>query len=149
MKLHQQTSIPLSAQTLWPHLADVQQTAFCLPGVESVKTTGTDIWISKVKVNVVFFSVSIDAVIKLLSSDPAQRHMVLSLDASDKRLDGGLSGTFTIRLEQAAPEKAKLLVDGDVTLFGNAQGISESMIQKRAQETLQEFAENLRKRASA
>ena len=148
MKFEHRCFMPFAAEKLWPYLADVQQTALCIPGMESVKPVGPNSWVGKVRVHLGLFSIGVDGTIRLIASDPAARRLVLSIEAEEKRLGGGLRGTVTAQLEGNSPNSCLLVVESDLATTGTANRLGDTAVQNKAKEAVEQFAENLKQKAA-
>jgi carbon monoxide dehydrogenase subunit G len=149
MKFQQRSTVRGDPEQVWAALADVQQTALCIPGVESVRADGENTLTGVMKVRVGPVSIALDGKVVVRERNDGERRLVMSLEASDRRVGATVQGTITVSLaadQSGQPGQTALLVDADVNLLGKLAGLGQPIIRLKAEQTLREFAKNLTKR---
>jgi len=147
VKFQQRQPLPGTREELWPLFADVEQTALCIPGVESVKASGPDTWAGGMKVRVGPVGVNMDGTVTLRERDDKGYRLVIALDARDQRMGAAIQGVLTVSLGETQNGRTPLVVDADMNLLGKLAGLGQSIIRIKADDTLKKFAQNLGKRA--
>jgi carbon monoxide dehydrogenase subunit G len=146
MKFQQRSTVRGDPEQVWAALSDVQQTALCIPGVESVRPDGENTLLGVMKVRVGPVSVTLDGKVVVRERNDGERRLVMSLEAGDRRVGATVQGTMTVSLAPGQAGQTALLVDADVNLLGKLAGLGQPIIRLKAEQTLREFAKNLTKR---
>ncbi len=146
MKFQQRSVVHGDPEQVWPLLADVQQTALCIPGVESVRPDGENTLTGVMKLRVGPVSITLEGKVVVRERNDSQRRLVISLEAGDRRVGATVQGTMAVSLAAGQPGQTALLVDADVNLLGKLAGLGQPIIRLKAEQTLREFAKNLTKR---
>ncbi|MSQ13795.1 MAG: hypothetical protein EXR47_06680 [Dehalococcoidia bacterium] len=146
MKFQHRSAVHGQPEQVWSLLADVRQTALCIPGVESVHPGGESTLTGVMKVRVGPVSVTLDGKVVVRERNDSERRLVMSLEAGDRRVGATVQGTITVSLVVGEAGQTSLLVDADVNLLGKLAGLGQPIIRLKAEQTLREFAKNLTKR---
>ena len=64
--------------------------------------------------------------------------------ARDKRVGGGVQASIEVILVERDEDKSELSVKTDVQFIGRLGDLGQPLIKRKADSTIQEFAENLR-----
>lgn len=146
MRFQQRSTVRGDPEQVWAALADVQQTALCIPGVESVRPEGESTLTGVMKVRVGPVSVTLDGKVVVRERNDNERRLVMSLEAGDRRVGATVQGTMTVSLAAGQAGQTALLVDADVNLLGKLAGLGQPIIRLKAEQTMREFAKNLTRR---
>jgi carbon monoxide dehydrogenase subunit G len=82
--------------------------------------------------------------ISIVEKNEADRTASLLVEAADKRVGGAVKATMSMKLTPAG-DGSKLEVTTDANVMGRIGDFGQPIIRKKADQTLQEVAENLRK----
>ncbi len=116
MKFEQSIDLDADPQRVWDFVMDVPSVAKCIPGCDGVEAIGPDKYKAIVKVKV---------------------------DSADKRIGGAVKATMSMKLT-AQGTGTKLDVETDANVMGRIGDFGQPVIRKKADQTLQEVAANLR-----
>ena len=143
MKFENTCSIGAPCPTIWDYLTDIPKVANCLPGVEEVHALkeGEYGGVMSLKVGPVKLRLSGKISIELM--DQERHSATMSVEASDQKINGMVRGKLTMRLDEQGPEQTQLTVGTDINLFGKIGEFGQPIIKKKADQMMDEFANNL------
>jgi uncharacterized protein len=145
MKFDQTIELPgASPERVWAFVMDIPSMAKCIPGCDGVEDLGNNHYKAVVKIKVGPIGLSLASEISIVEKDEANRTASLLVEAADKRVGGAVKATMSMKL---APEGdgTKLEVSTDANVMGRIGDFGQPIIRKKADQTLQEVAANLRK----
>ena len=136
-------SIGAPCPTLWDFLTDIPKVAGCLPGVEEVNAVseGKYTGIISMKVGVVKLRLSGKLSVEVM--DKERRSAVMVVEAVDQKISGMIQGKLSMRLDEQGPTQTKLTVGTDIVLMGKIGEFGQPVIRKKADQMMEEFANNL------
>ena len=146
MKFSQSAIIPAAREPLWDFLMDVPKVATSLPGVESVEKLDDTTYQGTLKVRVGPISLSLQGKIIVEERDRQNWRAVLRAEAADRRAAGAVKGKTSMQLKERGPKETELVVETDVNILGKIGEFGQPIIRKKADQMLQEFVENIKKR---
>jgi carbon monoxide dehydrogenase subunit G len=145
MKFDQTVELPdARPDRVWAFVMDVPSVASCIPGCEGVEALGDDRYKAVVKVKVGPIGLSLASEISIVEKNEAAKTAALRVEAADKRIGGAVKATMSMTLVPAG-EGTRLEVSTDANVMGRIGDFGQAVIRKKADQTLQEVAENLRK----
>jgi carbon monoxide dehydrogenase subunit G len=145
VKFDQTIDLPgASPDRVWAFVMDIPSMAKCIPGCDGVEDLGNNHYKATVKIKVGPIGLSLASEISIVEKDEANRTASLLVEAADKRVGGAVKATMSMKL---APEGdgTKLEVSTDANVMGRIGDFGQPIIRKKADQTLQEVAANLRK----
>lgn len=148
MKFEQTVELNTDIERVWGFVMDVPSMAKCIPGVESVEALGNEKYKVVMKVRVGPIGLTLNSELSVASKDEATHTAALRVDAADKRVGGAVKSTMTMHLE-AQGSGTKMQVVTDAQVMGRIGDFGQPVIRKKADQMLQEVAENLRKALAA
>ena len=119
MLLEHRITIPAAADQVWAFMMDIPAVSRCVPGVGEVARIDDQTYSGIMSVRVGPIAVKLDGRVILAERDEAGRRARMDLQAADKRINGAVN------------------VMGKLGEFGQA------VIRKKADQIVQEFANNL------
>ena len=136
-------SIAAPCPVLWDYLTDIPKVAGCLPGVEQVNPgdAGKYTGVIAMKVGVVKLRLSGKLTVEVM--DKERRSAVMSVEAVDQKISGMIQGKLSMRLDEQGPTQTKLTVGTDINLMGKIGEFGGPIIKKKADQMMEEFANNL------
>ena len=143
MKFEQSIDLDADPQRVWDFVMDVPSVAKCIPGCEGVEQLGPDKYKAVVKVKVGPIGLSLASEISIVSKDEANKTASLLVDSADKRIGGAVKATMSMKLTPQGTG-TKLDVETDANVMGRIGDFGQPVIRKKADQTLQEVAANLR-----
>ena len=144
MKFEQTVELDQNIDRVWAFVMDVPSMAKCIPGVESVEDLGNEKYKVIMKIRVGPIGLTLQSELSVVSKDEATRTAALRVDAADKRVGGAVKSTMTMHLE-ANGTGTKMQVETDAQVMGRIGDFGQPVIRKKADQMLQEVANNLRK----
>jgi carbon monoxide dehydrogenase subunit G len=149
MKFDQVIDLPgVAPEKVWAFVMDVPSMAKCIPGCDGVEDLGNDRYKAVVKIKVGPIGLALASEISIVEKDEANKKASLLVEAADKRVGGAVKATMNMVLT-AEGDGSKLTVDTDANVMGRIGDFGQPIIRKKADQTLQEVAANLRKELGA
>jgi carbon monoxide dehydrogenase subunit G len=143
VKFEQKVELDADPQRVWDFVMDVPSVAKCIPGCESLEALGDDRYKAIVKVKVGPIGLALASEISIVEKDEANRTAALRVEAADKRVGGAVKATMTMKLTPNGTGTT-LDVETDANVMGRIGDFGQPVIRKKADQTLQEVAANLR-----
>jgi carbon monoxide dehydrogenase subunit G len=145
MKFDQIIDLPgVAPERVWAFVMDVPSMAKCIPGCDGVEDLGNDHYKATVKIKVGPIGLSLASEISIVEKDETNKTASLLVEAADKRVGGAVKATMAMKLT-AEGDGSKLEVTTDANVMGRIGDFGQPIIRKKADQTLQEVAANLRK----
>ena len=149
MKFEQTIDLPgASPDKVWAFVMDVPSMAKCIPGCDGVEDLGDDKYKAVVKIKVGPIGLALASQISIVEKDEVNKTASLLVEAADKRVGGAVKATMSMKLTPEG-EGTKLEVSTDANVMGRIGDFGQPVIRKKADQTLQEVAANLRKELAA
>ncbi len=143
MKFEQSIDLDADPQRVWDFVMDVPSVAKCIPGCDGVEEIGPDKYKAVVKVKVGPIGLSLASEISIVAKDEVNKTASLLVDSADKRIGGAVKATMSMKLTPQGTG-TKLDVETDANVMGRIGDFGQPVIRKKADQTLQEVAANLR-----
>jgi carbon monoxide dehydrogenase subunit G len=146
MKFEHKTTIPASIDQVWTFLMDLPSVAKCVPGVETVEKLDDTKYRGTLKVKVGPVSLNLQGDASITERDDAAHRASMRLDAADKRAGGAVKGIATMSCTEVAgaTPSTDLLMETDAQVMGRIGEFGQPIIRRKAEQTMNEFAKNLR-----
>jgi carbon monoxide dehydrogenase subunit G len=145
MKFEQTIDLPgASPERVWSFVMDIPSMAKCIPGCDGVEDLGNNHYKAVVKIKVGPIGLSLASDISIVEKDETNRTAALLVEAADKRVGGAVKATMSMKLTPEG-DGTKLEVSTDANVMGRIGDFGQPIIRKKADQTLQEVAANLRK----
>jgi uncharacterized protein len=148
VKFEQTVDLNAPIDKVWNFVMDVPSMAKCIPGVESVEDLGNEKYKVVMKIRVGPIGLTLQSELSVATKDEATHTAALRVDAADKRVGGAVKSTMTMHLEPNG-SGTKMQVETDAQVMGRIGDFGQPVIRKKADQMLQEVAENLRKALAA
>jgi carbon monoxide dehydrogenase subunit G len=151
MKFEHKATINAPIDQVWNFLMDLPSVAKCVPGVESVEALDNDRYRGTLKVKVGPISLNLQGDAYVTERDDAGHKATMRLDAADKRAGGAVKGIASMTATEipGATPTTELQLDTDAQVMGRIGEFGQPIIRRKAEQTMNEFAENLRKAIQA
>jgi carbon monoxide dehydrogenase subunit G len=133
-----------SPERVWAFVMDVPSVATCIPGCDGVEALGDDRYKAVVTVKVGPIALRLASEISIVDKNEAAKSAALRVEAADKRVGGAVKATMAMKLE-GYDGGTRLEVSTDANVMGRIGDFGQAVIRKKADQTLTEVAENLRK----
>jgi uncharacterized protein len=134
-------------EALWPLLWDVPRMAACLPGcTDAQEVTPHQRYRARMTQKVGPISLSVPLDVEILAAEPP-RHLALSARGRDPLVGAEISMRVTIDCEPA-DGGARLSIGAEGQVLGKLGGLGQGIIQRKAEEALDEFGRRLAREAA-
>ena len=147
MRVTRELVIETPPEALWPILWDVPRMAACLPGcAEAEEVVPHSRYRARMtqKVGPIRLSVPLD--VEILASEPP-RHLALSARGRDPLVGAEIAMRVTIDCEPVGTG-ARLSIGAEGQVLGKLGGLGQGIIQRKAEEALDEFGRRLARAAA-
>ena len=121
----------------------------CVPGVVDVAADGDGRYRGTLKARVGPMSMTLSGTVRVEEQDEAKGRARYIVEASDRRIGGGVKTEMQVHLKSSSPSETELLIETDTTFMGRLGELGQPVIRRKAQSTIEEFARNLARELSA
>ena len=149
MRLENSCIVPASPDETWDFLNDVAKAAKCVPGVVDVSEDGNGCYRGLLKARVGPMSITLSGTVKVEEQDLQEGRARYLVEASDRRIGGGVKTEMLVRMKQVSPTETELTIETDTTFMGRLGELGQPVIRRKAQSTIEEFARNLAREMEA
>ena len=144
MLLEHRITIPVAVDQVWAFMMDIPAVSRCVPGVGEVARIDDQTYSGIMSVRVGPIAVKLDGRVILAERDEAGRRARMDLQAADKRVNGAVNARMRMQLAAAEDgSKTDVAIHTDATVMGKLGEFGQSVIRKKADQIVQEFANNL------
>jgi carbon monoxide dehydrogenase subunit G len=144
VQIEHRITVPAPPERVWAFMMDVPAVSRCVPGVDGVAQIDDTTYSGVMSVRVGPIQVRLDGRVILAERDEAARLARMDLQAADKRVNGAVNAKMRMQL---APSSGGDTTDVDIQTDANVMGklgeFGQSVIRKKADQIVQEFARNL------
>jgi len=149
VKFEHTIEMPAARDRVWSFVMDVPSVAKCVPGLEGLEDLGGDKYRATMKVRVGPIALSLGSDLSIVEKDQAAGRAVLAVDASDKRIGGAVKAQMTMQIAEKTPSTTQLTIVTDAQVLGRIGDFGQPIIRKKADQTVTEIAENMKKALTA
>ncbi len=149
MKFEHTVELPAARDRVWAFVMDVPSVARCVPGLEGLEDLGGDKYRATMKVRVGPIALALKSDLSIVEKDEATGRAVLAVDAADKRIGGAVKAQMTMELAGTSPTSTTLKIVTDAQVLGRIGDFGQPIIRKKADQTVGEIVENMKKALSA
>ena len=144
MLIEQRITVPAPPERVWAFMMDIPAVSRCGPGLDNVARIDDQTYSGVMSVRVGPIAVKLDGRVLLAERDEAARHARMDLQAADKRVNGAVNAKMNMNLEPASDGSATdVAIKTDANVMGKLGEFGQSVIRKKADQIMQEFARNL------
>lgn len=147
MKMEKTIVVPAQREVVWDLLMDLSRVGGAFPGVEGLEALDDDSYRGAMRVRVGPVSLRIAGTIQILTRDRDGGRASLRLEGGDRRVGGGVRGTLDLVLNEISANETEVAVSSDVTFVGKLGELGQTVIRRKADAVVQEFASNLAREA--
>ena len=144
MRVTREVGIVAPASALWDVLWDVRRIVECLPGCVEAREVEPHLRYSarmEQKVGPIRLTVPLD--VKVIEADPPRR-LVLDAKGRDPMLGADVAVRVTLDVESRG-EESMLRIDAEGRILGRLGALGHGVIQRKAEETVDEFGARLQR----
>jgi uncharacterized protein len=143
-------TVPAPPERVWAFMMDVPAVSRCVPGVDGVARIDETTYAGVMQVRVGPIQVRLDGRVILAERDADARTARMDLQAADKRVNGAVNARMRMHLEPASAAAAtEVAIQTDANVMGKLGEFGQSVIRRKADQIVQEFARNLSSAVSA
>jgi carbon monoxide dehydrogenase subunit G len=142
MKLSHTALVPAPRARVWKLVTDIPAASRCVPGVAAVTPVGADKYKGSLLVQLGPVRLVLDGDVALTATDEARGKASVRADAKDSRLGGTVHATMDLTLVERGDD-TELRITSDVQIAGRIGEFGQSVIQRKADQLMTQFAECL------
>ena len=143
MLIDHRITVPASPDQVWAFMMDIPAVSRCVPGVDGVAQIDDTTYAGVMSVRVGPIQIKLDGHVILAERDDAGRQARMDLQAADKRVNGAVNAKMRMQLADAAGGQTDVEIHTDANVMGKLGEFGQSVIRKKADQIVQEFATNL------
>jgi carbon monoxide dehydrogenase subunit G len=137
-------TVPAPPEQVWAFMMDIPAVSRCVPGVDSVSQIDDTTYAGVMSVRVGPIQIKLDGRVILAERDEAARQARMDLQAADKRVNGAVNAKMRMQLTSAeGGAKTDVEIRTDANVMGKLGEFGQSVIRKKADQIVHEFADNL------
>ena len=149
MNFEQRCTVPVARPAVWDLMMDIERVGLCFPGLEKVTRSDDGTYTGTLRVKLGPVSLGLAGTLTVQQADRDNWQALLRIQASDRRVGGGVKSDLSLRLLELSPNETELVISSDISFLGRLGELGQPLIRKRAETTMQEFARNLERELKA
>jgi carbon monoxide dehydrogenase subunit G len=144
MLIEHRITVPATPERVWDFMMDIPAVSQCVPGLGNVARIDDQTYSGVMSVRVGPIAVKLDGRVLVAERDEATHHARMDLQAADKRVNGAVNAKMNMQLQPAeGGSKTDVAIQTDANIMGKLGEFGQSVIRKKADQILQDFAKNL------
>jgi carbon monoxide dehydrogenase subunit G len=144
MLIDHRITVPAPPERVWAFMMDIPAVSRCVPGLDNVSRIDDQTYSGVMSVRVGPIAVKLDGRVILAERDEAAHQARMDLQAADKRLNGAVNARMRMELASAdGGNNTDVAIRTDANVMGKLGEFGQAVIRKKADQILQEFANNL------
>src|SRR5438067_7898156 len=144
MLIEHQITVPAPPERVWAFMMDIPAVSRCVPGLNDVARIDDRTYSGVMHVRVGPIAVKLDGRVLVAERDEAARLARMDLQAADKRVNGAVNAKMRMQLSAAEDgSKTDVAIQTDANVMGKLGEFGQAVIRKKADQIVQEFANNL------
>jgi carbon monoxide dehydrogenase subunit G len=147
VKFEQRVLVDAPRERVRAFLDDFPVAAKCLPGIEEVKQLSDNEFEGRIKIRVGPLGINFSGKATVNRESPDGAWRVLG-EARDRRVGAGMTANVIATLTEVTPTQTEVVIDADVQFSGRLAELGQPLIKRKADQSVKEFAENLKKALS-
>ena len=147
MKIEKALVVPAQRKAVWDLLMDLSRVGRSFPGVEELEPLDDGSYRGTMKVRVGPVSLRIAGTIQVVERDQEAWRASMRLEGGDRRVGGGVRGTLNLSLNEVSPNETEVAISSDVTFMGKLGELGQTVIRRKADSVIEDFASNLAREA--
>lgn len=146
MLIENRITVPAPPERVWAFMMDIPAVSRCVPGVDGVARIDDETYSGVMSVRVGPIQIRLDGKVILAERDEVGRQARMDLQAADKRVNGAVNAKMRMQLSAAADgQQTDVQIRTDANVMGKLGEFGQAVIRKKADQIVQEFANNLSK----
>jgi len=137
-------TVPAPPERVWAFMMDIPAVSRCVPGVDGVARIDDTTYSGVMSVRVGPIQIRLDGRVILAERDEPARQARMDLQAADKRVNGAVNAKMRMQLSPAeGGTHTDVQINTDANVMGKLGEFGQSVIHKKADQIVQQFASNL------
>jgi len=149
MRIEQDIELAASIDRAWAFLTDLPAVSQCVPDVSAVEVVDDQTVAGTIKVKVGPIALQLAGQVRIVEQDAAAHRAALEIQASDRRIGGGVNARTTFQLVPAGDDVTRLTVATEATLLGRLGQFGQPIIRRKSDEMARQFATNVARTLAA
>lgn len=142
MIIESTTTIPAPVERVWDFVMDIPAVSRCMPGVEAFERVDDDTFAGTLKVKVGPVTVRLEGRIVVAERDRDGLTSRLEITARERRIASSVSATTILTLIPTADRSTEMRVHTDASILGKLGEFGQSVMRRKADQMVAEFARN-------
>jgi carbon monoxide dehydrogenase subunit G len=148
MKLERQVDVMASPEEVWKFFWNIPELASCIPGCTSARAEGEPgHYAATVKVRVGQFRVEFQLEIDVVDVVDGQK-ITARVQGTDRHTGARMVSDLQLRVLAAETGGAVVWLENDFQVYGRLASMGHSIVMRRGEDIMDEFAQNVRTRLS-
>jgi uncharacterized protein len=144
MLIDHRITVPAPPERVWAFMMDIPAVSRCVPGLDNVSRIDDQTYSGVMSVRVGPIAVKLDGRVILAERDEAAHQARMDLQAADKRINGAVNARMRMELASAdGGDKTDVAISTEANVMGKLGEFGQAVIRKKADQILQDFANNL------
>ena len=144
MVIEHRITVPAPPERVWAFMMDIPAVSRCVPGVDGVARIDDTTYSGVLSVRVGPIQIRLDGRVILAERDEPARQARMDLQAADKRVNGAVNAKMRMQLSSAeGGDQTDVEIRTDANVMGKLGEFGQAVIRKKADQIVQEFANNL------
>ena len=143
MHFENKASIPVSRDTLWDVLMDMEQVARCLPGVENIQAVDQDNYNGTLKMRVGPIGLKLEGKVSVTERNRDAWQAGMRAEGNERGVGGAVKADIGMRLSELDANQTELVVTTDAQVMGKLGEFGQPVMRKKADSMMQEFSRNI------
>jgi carbon monoxide dehydrogenase subunit G len=144
MLIDHRITVPAPPERVWAFMMDIPSVSRCVPGLGDVARVDDETYSGVMSVRVGPIAVRLDGRVSLAERDETAHQARMDLQAADKRINGAVNARMRMQLASADDgRKTDVAIQTDANVMGKLGEFGQAVIRKKADQIVQEFANNL------
>ena len=146
MQFEQKFTLPVDRAKAWQFLMDIPALSTCMPGVQGFEALDDRTFTGAMVVKVGPISINMEAKATVETRDDTAYAAIMSIQGNDRRIGGTVRGKMGLTLREISPAETEVHVSTDVSVLGKIGQFGFSIMKKKADDMLEQFASRIRER---
>jgi carbon monoxide dehydrogenase subunit G len=142
MIIDQRTTIDAPIEHVWAFVTDIPAVSRCVPGVEAFERVDDETFEGALKVKVGPVTVRLQGRITVAATDAEARTSRLEVQATERRINSSVSAMTTLTLVEISATRTDLLIHTEASILGKLGEFGQSVMRRKADQLVAEFARN-------
>lgn len=145
MEFNQEVIIAAPRQKVWDFIWNVEEFAFCVPGVTAVEKVDETHYNVRVEQKISFLKAKFDIQIAI-EEQREPEYIRTSGEGKDSKIGASLRQSNVVTLEALSENETKMSIHSNVDVFGKLGAMGFSVIKNQANKIFGQFAQNVKEK---